>query len=71
MVSSLADRFSRLVAGLGGPPVEAYDIEWATDIPAGKVMMEWATGQMVGGSHDPIAQSSLRRIALDGEEAHM
>ena len=71
MVSSLADRFSRLVTCLGGPPTDVNEIEWATDVPSGKALMEWATGQMAGGPHDPIASASLRRIALEEEEVRM
>ncbi len=71
MVSSIADRFSSLVAGLSGPPLDVNDIEWATDLPAGKALMEWAAGQMAGSSADPIANSSLRRIALEDEEVRM
>ena len=71
MVSSLADRYSRLVTCLGGPPTDVNEIEWATDVPSGKALMEWATGQMAGGPHDPIASASLRRIALEEEEVRM
>ena len=39
-------RVLELVSHLGGPRILPEEIEWATDIPAGKQLLEWLASQL-------------------------
>ena len=34
-----------MISRLGGPDISPEEIEWATDLPAGKNLLEWFTNQ--------------------------
>ena len=69
------------ISHLGGPTIHPVDIEWATDLPAGKKLVEWLADQLMledlGDGEISVAektlhyQAVLQDIALQEEEAQM
>lgn len=70
--SSLSTDLITLVSALGGPTVDPKDIEWATDLPAGKKLIEWLVEQSRGAEGDIDEQyrlyASLDAIVLQEDE---
>lgn len=67
-----------IISALGGPPIQAEDIEWALDLPAGKKLVDWIAAQLLdeeieleNGTINATCQAALRGIALEVGEVDM
>ncbi|RDB24972.1 hypothetical protein Hypma_007394 [Hypsizygus marmoreus] len=56
------------VSALAGPRVDASDIEWAAQLPAGKKLVQWLADQCL---NDHVENAALRTIALEHEEVQI
>lgn len=69
MTLSASEQLVSIVSHLGGPKVTSGDIEWATDLPAGKKLIDWLASQVDDSEDvDYKTHASLRDIALEREE---
>jgi hypothetical protein len=72
MSSHTPELLSLMILNLGGPDIQPSDMEWATDLPAGKALLEWFADQVdieVGGEGRGVdLQACLEMIALEDEE---
>jgi len=60
-----------IISALGGPSIQAEDIEWAIDLPAGKRLVDWVAAQLLDDEiddGDKAHQAALRNIALEAGE---
>jgi hypothetical protein len=65
----MSEKLISMVSHLGGPQISAVDIEWATDIPAGRRLIEWFTSQLDEGLTDEVVmRASLEMISLEEVE---
>jgi hypothetical protein len=63
--------FLDLVYALGGPKIQAEDIEWAADLPAGQSLIKWIASQVLVGRDGGSAENTVEYIALETEEIKM
>ncbi|KAJ6631448.1 hypothetical protein B0H10DRAFT_1978800 [Mycena sp. CBHHK59/15] len=75
---NVAETVTTIVSLLGGPKINAEDIEWAADIPAGQRLLEWLAAQVSTGEVDDDGsdasykvRAALTGVALEGEELQM
>lgn len=63
-------KFLSVVFRLGGPDISPEEIEWATDLPAGKQLMEWFENQLVNEpeGHNEMDLVAWKDIALERNE---
>ncbi|KAJ7593738.1 hypothetical protein C8J56DRAFT_1160524 [Mycena floridula] len=61
-----------IISSLGGPSIEQTDIQWATELPAGKKLIEWLASQIDGDDiSDDAVGASLGQIAFEAEEIRL
>ncbi|KAJ7188888.1 hypothetical protein C8R46DRAFT_1341532 [Mycena filopes] len=68
-----------IVSLLGGPKLNAEDIDWALDDPAGRRLLEWLVSQVelaaddtnAGGDESDAVRAALAEIALEQDEVQM
>ncbi|KAG5644527.1 hypothetical protein DXG03_008269 [Asterophora parasitica] len=76
MSSSSLALIVKSIAELGGPIIEASDIEWAIEIPAGQSLIKWLADLHVAPESDDVSTrtleqdlgAALRAIALESDE---
>lgn len=73
MAASAPQRLVSMISRLGGPDISPEEIEWATDLPAGKNLLEWFTNQFpndlsVGGGWSETDWVAWKDITLEREE---
>jgi hypothetical protein len=68
-----SSQLSSIISTLGGPSIQAEDIEWAIDLPAGKKLVDWLAAQFLDetDTSDMTRRVSLRNIALEAAEAEL
>lgn len=74
MKKSAPNQLSVIISALGGPSIQAEDIEWAIDLPAGKRLVDWIAAQLLDYETDDgreTHQAALGNIALEAEEVDM
>ena len=74
MTQHVPDQISAIISALGGPSIQAEDIEWAIDLPAGKRLVDWIAAQLLDDEIDDgdgACQAALRNIALEVGEVDM
>lgn len=73
--SSSCQVVAEIVSTLGGPAIEAAEIEWASHLPAGKLLLRWLADQCVGAvegvGEGGGNNAALRAVALEHEELQM
>jgi hypothetical protein len=74
----ISEAVTSIVSLLGGPEINAEDIEWASDLPAGQRLLEWLVSQVqfdLAAEDDiPVSdslKSALQAISLEEDEAQM
>lgn len=81
-MASSSSTVTNIVSALGGPIIEPANIDWATELPAGKRLVEWLASQLslptdVDGHAlnetevDFYTRVALNRIALEDEEVRV
>jgi hypothetical protein len=61
------------ISRLGGPDISPGEVEWVTDLPAGKQLMEWLENQLMDDSdakrgHSETDWVAWKDIALERNE---
>ncbi|KAG5650526.1 hypothetical protein H0H81_011931 [Sphagnurus paluster] len=56
------------IAELGGPKIDASEIEWASQIPSGQKLLQWLADQCASPSDSFDLGAALHAIALEEEE---
>jgi len=71
---------STIVSLLGGPELNPKDIDWASDLPAGRKLLEWLVSQVQPELEDELdgtgaesgsIRAALQAIALEDDELRM
>lgn len=63
--------FTTVISRLSGPDISPLDIEWASDLPAGRLLLQQLAGLFDIDGDDLDFQESIGRVALDAEELQM
>ncbi|KAJ7125280.1 hypothetical protein C8R44DRAFT_782778 [Mycena epipterygia] len=72
----ISKTITTIVSLLGGPELNPEDIDWASDLPAGRKLLEWLVSQVqpeldgTGVEFGPI-RAALQAIALEDDELRM
>lgn len=69
-----SNKLLSIISRLGGPDIAHEEIEWVTDLPAGKQLVEWLESQMVEHSgaetdHNEMVWVAWKDIALEKDES--
>ncbi|KAF7362399.1 hypothetical protein MVEN_00587100 [Mycena venus] len=73
----ITETATTIVSLLGGPALNAEDIDWALDLPAGQKLLEWLVSQVEipsaddGTDRSDALRAALQAISLEDDEVKM